>query len=461
MKIVLSILLCIALLSAVLAVPAAAVTEEETGGYYIVNSRYDYCISDYFRMFPLGGHYWLHAITLSTADRIKIARSSDGRTIDRLYPEGEDDWYVPQYNSQFYTVEFAPLGDGGMNGDTEWFMGTIKAWPCEPPEDDDPQPVPVEQEDFSFNRFEDRFEAAFPYAAEEVDYQEIYAHDARWEPDWVLVRTRAVDPIEGDYYGVFDDVVLYTAESVPFDCGYGVYDVAADRFYSITQAWNMGFADLHDVFVNTALSDSGTSLLGDADMDKELTIIDVTLIQRFLAGITDLDDCGSWLTYYGCAFGTPLPSLADYDDDGEVTIVDATRIQRTLVGSPLYPHRFTVCALPEKKDDGWYINAFTAFGEEPVTYRYAIRGGFHAYSVYGDDWGDFTYQDPDYEPVPGEFYITTGELTKNSVRLPLDSLTYNDSYSLVITAKDAYGHTDTIYLPFTDRYTINEQPKAF
>lgn len=56
---------------------------------------------------------------------------------------------------------------------------------------------------------------------------------------------------------------------------------------------------------------------GDADCDGQLTIIDATLIQKYLAGVFGEDKIY-------------LPG-ADFDGDNSVTIVDATCIQKTLV----------------------------------------------------------------------------------------------------------------------------------
>ena len=57
--------------------------------------------------------------------------------------------------------------------------------------------------------------------------------------------------------------------------------------------------------------------LGDADGDGEVTIIDATAIQRWLADMP-VSEC--------------ILSYADFDGDGEVTILDATAIQRYLAG---------------------------------------------------------------------------------------------------------------------------------
>ena len=59
-------------------------------------------------------------------------------------------------------------------------------------------------------------------------------------------------------------------------------------------------------------------LWGDTDLDGEVSILDATLIQRYLAAIDDITDLQK--------------SIADVDGDGEVTIFDATYIQRLLAG---------------------------------------------------------------------------------------------------------------------------------
>lgn len=58
-------------------------------------------------------------------------------------------------------------------------------------------------------------------------------------------------------------------------------------------------------------------LLGDADLDNEITITDATTIQRYDVKMTDLNYIAS--------------ALADVDNDGQVTIIDATWIRRYLV----------------------------------------------------------------------------------------------------------------------------------
>lgn len=65
---------------------------------------------------------------------------------------------------------------------------------------------------------------------------------------------------------------------------------------------------------DTAETGDAVLLLGDADLDGEVNIIDVTIIQRYCIKINDLSDRAL--------------KAADVDGDGEVTAVDATFIQR-------------------------------------------------------------------------------------------------------------------------------------
>ena len=62
-------------------------------------------------------------------------------------------------------------------------------------------------------------------------------------------------------------------------------------------------------------------LLGDADCDNEISILDATAIQRSLAA------------YYVAAFNE---KAADADEDGELSILDATAIQRFLASLPTH-----------------------------------------------------------------------------------------------------------------------------
>ena len=72
------------------------------------------------------------------------------------------------------------------------------------------------------------------------------------------------------------------------------------------------------VIGGTVLHSSAASLYGDVDDDEEVSIIDVTLIQRHDANIIRLDEAAQ--------------KRGDVDADDELTIIDATMIQRFLAG---------------------------------------------------------------------------------------------------------------------------------
>ena len=59
-------------------------------------------------------------------------------------------------------------------------------------------------------------------------------------------------------------------------------------------------------------------IIGDADKDGDLTILDATHIQLYKAELIDESKIDL--------------AVADYDEDGDVTILDATAIQRTIEG---------------------------------------------------------------------------------------------------------------------------------
>ncbi|MBQ3285021.1 MAG: carbohydrate-binding domain-containing protein [Ruminococcus sp.] len=106
--------------------------------------------------------------------------------------------------------------------------------------------------------------------------------------------------------------------------GYALSDVVAsgayknlkamgDKTYRITKV--TGAVTIN---ITTEKSETSSYILGDADGDEDVTIIDATYIQRALAGIE--------LPY------AINEKAADVDGDGDVTIIDVTCIQRYLAG---------------------------------------------------------------------------------------------------------------------------------
>ena len=93
-------------------------------------------------------------------------------------------------------------------------------------------------------------------------------------------------------------------------------------------------------------------ILGDADDDRELTILDATTVQRFLVDLPVNSIC--LLT-------------ADADRDGELTILDATAIQRWLVDLP------TGAAIGDEVSYGTYYAAWM-IGQELLPANCELTG---------------------------------------------------------------------------------------
>ena len=93
----------------------------------------------------------------------------------------------------------------------------------------------------------------------------------------------------------------------------GMYDYASDWMLS-RAAW------LSEQFAPDYVP---SPLLGDADLNREVDIIDATAIQRHVAGIVTLSQ--------------EAQLAADVDRDGDVAIIDTTLLQRHLVGMTNLP----------------------------------------------------------------------------------------------------------------------------
>ena len=138
--------------------------------------------------------------------------------------------------------------------------------------------------------------------------------------------------------------VYAPGEIYPFIYGFGLYDAKSNRFIDFydypdpfadydyppdtfgkdNNAHDMfdRYEDLYEVWQSLDISIStpeyygNPHLIGDANGDLELNIIDATHIQRYTADL---------ISKYIIA-----NDEADTDRDGSITILDATRIQRTL-----------------------------------------------------------------------------------------------------------------------------------
>ena len=138
------------------------------------------------------------------------------------------------------------------------------------------------------------------------------------------------------YINIDNEVVIPLEYDEVYSAGDGLMTVNADGKYGLIDRGNnvvlpFEYDDL-SVYTNGVayavkdgyvyiLTPAGELLLGDADGDGSLTIVDATAIQRHLAELTT---------------SSYAEKAADADEDGAVTIVDATAIQRNLASLPTH-----------------------------------------------------------------------------------------------------------------------------
>ena len=147
-------------------------------------------------------------------------------------------------------------------------------------------------------------------------YDELYYHiDDDGNMEWALLYadTSPFDEVGGEFRFA-DRIIVVNEQSFPFTYKYGVYDVKEDKFVAIDEYIDYTKYDgLQEyVYINLGV------LIGDADNDNELTIIDATMIQRNVAQICSYKE-KYWMDDY-----------CDLDKDHDITVMDATIIQRKL-----------------------------------------------------------------------------------------------------------------------------------
>ncbi len=164
-------------------------------------------------------------------------------------------------------------------------------------------------------------------------YDEVYYHysdDNAQEPDWTLVLCPLNPaPIERKDGTLVGDRILSVVGSAcaVFPDGYGVYVREIDEFIALRQSKLEQIVELCPDFIEAIEENEIGQQFGDVDNDGELSIIDATYIQRFLAKLYDFIQ-----TYYLVHLdgGNGRISVCDFDRDGKTTIFDVTGIQRKL-----------------------------------------------------------------------------------------------------------------------------------
>lgn len=164
-------------------------------------------------------------------------------------------------------------------------------------------------------------------------YDEVYYHysnDNAQEPDWALVLCPLNPaPIERKYGTLVGDRILSVVGGAcaVFPDGYGVYVREIDTFIPLRQSSLEQIVETCPDFIEAIEENEIGQQFGDVDNDGELSILDATYIQRFLAKLYDFIQ-----TYYLVSLdgGNRRVSVCDFDRDGNTNIIDATAIQRRL-----------------------------------------------------------------------------------------------------------------------------------
>lgn len=190
-------------------------------------------------------------------------------------------------------------------------------------------------------RFADQFlryigeRSSATYVPEIWSYEELFYHKAAdGKTDWVLLDAQVGGAELWMGFGIVGNRVLMMGPLEVFRFGMGLYDVKNDTFIDLTDQKDLSAYDGLEEAID--LYGKGR-LLGDLDVDGEITIFDVTLLSRCEADITDypdsdrIDSC----EYIDASF-RPLTYYSDFNRDGERDITDATCVQRYLAGLP-YP----------------------------------------------------------------------------------------------------------------------------
>ncbi len=182
-------------------------------------------------------------------------------------------------------------------------------------------------------KFEDRLASMCGESAREnYGYSEMFYYYSEQNtsdiPDWALAFGVYA---EGSMYtyGVFDDCYYIQRYSwcEPFALGYVIYVPAEDRFYALEDAWEKKIEGIEKAFTEGLIPLGVAGVIGDADKDGGLSILDATQIQLEVASLSERKDVeiGGLLAY-----GEEMKYITDLDRDGEITVMDATEIQRKL-----------------------------------------------------------------------------------------------------------------------------------
>lgn len=328
------------------AAPANAPVDTEPdsaiNGYYFVTDREPNTIRSENKLYQTAddGEYYRYRY-ISQSTRFKIVHYMDGTAVSDCEQYPAQGWFnengeINNYpTGSDYNVFFRPAGDG----DSSYFGGMLKAVPQEqyptelcgetPTENLDPLPTEPQAEPVTIKeRLEAYCEKRY-LGATVISFKELYSHQNKnGETDWVLVYavTNMASPMALNAL-VGNRVIMRNSCGVPFDAGYGIYDVKNDTFVDAVSFAAKSYDDFERKFDEIG---SGR-LIGDLDSDGNISIVDATVIQRCEVKMRDYPEDDE-ITPRDGLWMYSVKYYSDFDRDGERTILDATKLQRYLIG---------------------------------------------------------------------------------------------------------------------------------
>ena len=299
-------------------------TAKHEAGYYVVGTMTEWKIDDNYLLTKNteaeGDEFMLNGVALTSNDAIKVVKYEPGNWT--WYPDGEGNDYEITADGT-YDIYFRPNADGG----DDWYEHVILA-------------VNVTEYTITWKNDDgtviDTTTVAYgdtpthADATKEATEQYTYTFTG-WTPEVVAVTGDA------EYTATFDSVVNEYTITWKNDDGtvidtttvaYGDTPTHADATKDATEQYTYTFtgwtpeveAVTGDAEYTATFEAVKKTLIGDADGDGQVTIVDATWIQRYLVSFT--------LDFFD-------EVAADVDGDGEVSILDATWIQRYLADIPV------------------------------------------------------------------------------------------------------------------------------
>ena len=194
------------------------------------------------------------------------------------------------------------------------------------------------------------------YGIEPWYYDELYYHysdENSEEPDWALIYiyTDVTDMLPIRYGVVVGNMAIYTeTRDMYSDSRYYVYVSALDKFLYVEYSQIEEVIESCPDFVEVIEENNYGQRIGDINDDFVVNILDVTYIQRLLAGYKDsvcvrkglttnqrtseyvdtVDSLRASYVYVDGKWKWEYVYISDFNRDGERTIHDATAIQMKL-----------------------------------------------------------------------------------------------------------------------------------